>query len=318
VLGFIEMIDQVNNVLDIIRSYLVNRFSLGTRLWLFSLLLKYHLLKTASPLIIYTAWNSKISGYERQEKLIWSKNFDALILLDACRYDVFSIVVYEYLDGRLKPVVSPASYTTSWLRHVWSNKIWNDIVYVSATLFVNKRGLFKEFDARDKFLHMEEVWDWGWSKDLAMVPPSKVNLAVKIAMTKMKIRGFRYRRDYRLVVHYIQPHVPYIVFKNTFALIHQYKKMGYKELSKFTLSHLLLGLLKETIIDNNEVSKVLRRAYEHNLRWVLKYVAELASYLDGRIVITSDHGELLGEYGLYFHPDVPLPQLRLVPWFVVR
>jgi len=221
-------------------------------------------MRIVSPLVIHTTWNARLDKFERQEKLIWSRNFDVLVVLDARKYDIFSDIVYDYLDGKLKPVISPASYTTSWLRRVWSNKIWDDIVYVSATLFVNKRGLFKEFDARDKFLYIEEVWDWGLSKDLATVPPDKVNFAVKPAMTKMKIRGLKYRRDYKLVVHYIQPHVPYVAFKNTFALIHQYRKMRYGEFHKFTYGNLVLGLLKESITNVNEINKILRRAYEHN------------------------------------------------------
>jgi len=41
-----------------------------------------------------------------------------------------------------------------------------------------------------------------------------------------------------------------------------------------------------------------REAYKGNLRLVLQYVAELVSKIDEnkKIVITSDHGELLGEY----------------------
>jgi len=33
--------------------------------------------------------------------------------------------------------------------------------------------------------------------------------------------------------------------------------------------------------------------------------------------VTSDHGELLGEDGLYAHSRINHPELREVPWLVV-
>ena len=73
----------------------------------------------------------------------------------------------------------------------------------------------------------------------------------------------------------------------------------------------------------------IRLLYELNLRFVLKYVNELVRYIHSRdpskkIIITSDHGELLGERGEIGH-DVGwnLPwkyrlKLHEVPWFEVK
>ena len=64
----------------------------------------------------------------------------------------------------------------------------------------------------------------------------------------------------------------------------------------------------------------LRRAYEENLKLVLSYVNELVSYLrrEGLVVITADHGELLGERGLFGHPErVRVPELVEVPWLEI-
>jgi hypothetical protein len=37
--------------------------------------------------------------------------------------------------------------------------------------------------------------------------------------------------------------------------------------------------------------------------------------VDGRVAITADHGNLLGEWGLYGHPlSTPVPALITVPW----
>lgn len=50
----------------------------------------------------------------------------------------------------------------------------------------------------------------------------------------------------------------------------------------------------------------------------LRYVARLAEHINARIIITANHGELLDEYGLYGHMDIIVPQLRIVPWFIVK
>ena len=50
----------------------------------------------------------------------------------------------------------------------------------------------------------------------------------------------------------------------------------------------------------------LIEAYKENLKIVLSYVVKLCSRLPHKkIAITSDHGELLGEEGIYEHPNGP-------------
>lgn len=264
-----------------------------------------------------------------QVSLIRHREFDALIILDACRYDVFSEIAYRYLDGELKLVISPGSTTIEWLKNVWQDRLWNDTVYVSASPLINKRGLLNSFDTRNKFLDIIEVWDWGWDEKLCTVPPYKVNLAVKITMIKMRLRKLLYPRDYKLVIHYVQPHSPYIALRHAVAKIAEDEKLSkyVKDIAvrklkrftgKFSIDYILLGLLKDVLKKDEEVRKALYNAYRKNLEWVLEHVAELSTYLDGKIVITADHGELLGEHGLYFHPDLPLPILRIVPWFIIK
>jgi arylsulfatase A-like enzyme len=64
-------------------------------------------------------------------------------------------------------------------------------------------------------------------------------------------------------------------------------------------------------------------AYYANLVLVLRYVKELINYAVSEgvyydeIVITSDHGDMLGELGLYLHQEYGLPQLTIVPWLKV-
>ena len=322
----------VPNILRTIDTYLMfNVFKLRARVSLANIVLKYYLMRFFLKTLNYenAFLRSRYYKLPRQEELIWNKKFDALIILDACRYDIFSNVIHDYLDGTLIPVISPASVTIDWLRRVWSGRRWPDIVYVSASPMINKRGLLRDFDARKRFLYIEEVWDWGWDEDFITVPPNNVNLAVKLAMTKMKLRGLKYIEDYKLVIHYVQPHAPYVSFKNITSMISKteslkkeiedvtLRKLG-RFCGKLSIDHVLLASLMQVYKNKKTVDYMLKKAYEYNLRWVIKYVAELTTRLNGRIIITADHGELLGEYGLYFHMDLPLPILRMVPWFVVK
>jgi len=324
------MLGVYTTLIDLRRYLKLNMFSIGTRLWLSMMRPKYNLLKIVSKIMKEGIYSYRSPHkLKNQAWLIKRREFDALIILDACRYDVFSEVVYKYLDGRLDLVVSPGSTTIEWLKHTWGNSLWKDVVYVSASPLVNKRGLIEAFDARNRFLDVIEVWDWGWDEKLCTVPPYNVNLGVKIALTSMKLQKLAYPRDYKLVIHYVQPHAPYIALRHVVEKITKDEELSrsvtdvaVRKLGRFTgdfsIDYILLGLLKDVLKDEEKVKKTLFIMYRQNLEWVLKYVAELSIYLNGKIIVTADHGELLGEYGLYFHLDLPLPILREVPWFIVK
>jgi hypothetical protein len=48
---------------------------------------------------------------------------------------------------------------------------------------------------------------------------------------------------------------------------------------------------------------------------VLEEVEKIIRNSDGRIIVTSDHGNALGEWGFYGHPrHVPISSIRRVPW----
>jgi hypothetical protein len=61
----------------------------------------------------------------------------------------------------------------------------------------------------------------------------------------------------------------------------------------------------------------VRDGYRANLDLALVEVERLLHGIDSeRVIITSDHGNATGEYGLYGHPEsMPFDCLREVPWF---
>jgi len=61
------------------------------------------------------------------------------------------------------------------------------------------------------------------------------------------------------------------------------------------------------------------RLYEENLRIALESVAELVEELDGTVVVTADHGEAFGEGGVWeHHIETHIPPLMEVPWLEVE
>ena len=62
----------------------------------------------------------------------------------------------------------------------------------------------------------------------------------------------------------------------------------------------------------------IKKAYAENLKFVLEYLKKLICNLQGKIVITADHGEAFGEKGVLGHPyGVHIRELVEVPWFTV-
>jgi hypothetical protein len=97
------------------------------------------------------------------------------------------------------------------------------------------------------------------------------------------------------------------------------KLLGAEEIEKLRKR---LGLLRPTemeAIARRYGEDVLRHAYGENLKIVLKYASKLLQNLSGKIVITSDHGELLGEEGYYGHMMWSNHfLLREVPWLDLK
>ena len=84
--------------------------------------------------------------------------------------------------------------------------------------------------------------------------------------------------------------------------------------------------LPARVMPDGEIDdETVRTAYDENLALTLPHVEELIATADGRIVVTSDHGNLLGERiapldgKRYGHPwDTDVDGLRKVPWLVVE
>lgn len=233
---------------------------------------------------------------------IMDENWDYLLVLDACRYDVFKKVYKEYFNqGTLHKKLSVGSCTKEWLLKNFTEKA-NDVIYISGTPYVTRIKSNVAFDG-NKFHSVKEVWIDSWQNDTT--PPNEITKSILDAQNQHK--------DKRLIAHFLQPHTPYIGrTKIPNSVYDAHKNLKTK---RFRPVHAIEDGIKYGNLDLNLVKK----AYEDNLRLVLEEIQKIIRHLNGTIVITSDHGECFGEKGLYFHEvGVYTKELIEIPWFIIK
>jgi hypothetical protein len=231
----------------------------------------------------------------------FEKDWDNLVLLDACRYDTF--VEESQINGTLGREVSMASATPEYIASNLRGEKFHDVVYISAngylTHFADK--LDYEFHALFDFFE-PEYWDDTYQ---TVMPEVLTERALKIAAEYP---------DKRVVVHYIQPHWPFIsdIVDQTFNDVSNYAGDDRNFWMAFRSG------------DHGLTDEQLRTAYRDTLRRTLPSLRRLVDALDGKTVVTSDHGQMLGERSFplpireYGHPEgTYTPELVDVPWLVV-
>ncbi|WP_233263375.1 LTA synthase family protein [Halorhabdus sp. CUG00001] len=222
------------------------------------------------------------------------RDWDSLVVLDACRYDIFD--EHNPFEREAKRVHSNASHTGDFLRRNFADS-HPDTVYVTASPQVAQLG--------GEFAHVEHVWQDDWDESERTVLPEKMtDRALELADRFPKKR---------LVVHYMQPHFPFI---------------GPTGENLHSQGSFLNGHRNRTYpsvwerLDAGEADiELVRDAYAENLEVALPAVERLVDTLDGKSVVTSDHGNLYGKrvsplpVRLYGHPPgIPDPELTAVPW----
>lgn len=65
--------------------------------------------------------------------------------------------------------------------------------------------------------------------------------------------------------------------------------------------------------------KEVWEAYRGNLKLVIEEENKLTEELEGKVVLTSDHGNCIGKYGIYAHPPgLRVKELVKVPGVVLK
>lgn len=234
------------------------------------------------------------SRFDHRGEPIFEKEWDVLIILDACRVDLLESVSnkYHFLSSPIPTIRSLGSTSKTWMDRNFSNEYTQEI---RQTAYVTGNPYTQTHLNKGAFSSIDEVWKYGWDEEMGTVPAR--NLTDRAIMTA------RNQNPKRLIIHYMQPHFPSIP------------------------SPLDSGMDLETFGENwssvwdrlrsGDIEKeVVRDSYLANLRYVLDDVELLLANMDAeRVIISADHGNAFGEWGQYGHPtNVPISVLREVPW----
>ncbi len=195
------------------------------------------------------------------------EDWDNMIILDGCRYEMLDD--QNPFEAETEAIFSNASHTLEFLRKNLKGRDNSDIVYVTASPQVARMdlGLHARYD----------VWEKHWNDEHGTVLPGDVTAAAEEAI--------KAHPDKRIIIHYMQPHYPFIGEKADDIASPMYDSILAKK-TKTVWEQLAAGELTE-----DEV----REAYHENLAIVLDEVQELIPLMSGKTVITSDHGNVYGK-----------------------
>jgi len=216
---------------------------------------------------------------------VWKYKWDNLIILDACRYDFFQNMMEPC--EILGKLEKRISRGSSTYDFLLENFSRGNF---SDIVYVTGNP-YVDYLVKNAFYKTVSVWKDSWDEVLGTVLPDQiVKSAIKSKLTWP---------SKRVIVHFMQPHSPFVG---------SYRKEG-----NFWQIALEEGL--------NEAVK----AYKSNLEYVLPYVKRLLRVLPGVTVVTSDHGEAMGERAtplripIYGHPKcVRISPLIEVPWLITK
>lgn len=242
--------------------------------------------------------------YKTEAVDVMSRDWDNLLLLDACRYDYFRC--QNTISGELNPVISHGGQSWEFMRGNFVDKQFHDTIYVTANPHTGKL-------ANDLFYTVEQLHLNEWNDEQETVlPQSVVEAATRI---------YQQYPDKRLIVHFMQPHRPYLG-DTAKRLQRKHDVTGFNR-------HLAYGdegpdtASFATLIERGEISiQKAKKAYSETLDIVLESVNELLKLLSGKSVVSADHGELLGEKIVPFttpkfghsHKYIRNEILYKVPW----
>jgi hypothetical protein len=223
-----------------------------------------------------------------------------MLILDAYRYDLFSELSKEYnLPGELNSYESAGSATPEFLSANIDGVDLTDTVYVTATTMLYRELVMS--NSIDTNIHkIIDVWadsidhgEWGVSPE---------------SVTSEALDALEEYPNKRIVAHYIQPHLPFV---GSFGQS-VYDEIEDRDVWKAKQK----GELKWSDQD-------LWKAYRENAELITEHIANVIDKFPGKTVVTSDHGQLIGErvwpipVKHYSHPaGIWTDKLVKIPWLV--
>lgn len=228
-----------------------------------------------------------------------------MFFFDAGRYDIFDQLVWDYMDGRLERVYNGGfGYTGDWTTHHLVGDFGNRGLFS----YVPLRGFgAAEYDGRKHFAtapdvqpdrtvddRLAELGYLEFDEDRPAyedrIGPHHINKAVRERADGLN-GG---------VIRYIAPHPPFL---------------GLEDLtSESTKTAKTRAALERGDLTHEELTEAYIDTYE----MAFEYACELIPDLDGRVVITADHGTCLSCGQLFHGRRLDMhDHMTVVPWFEV-
>lgn len=229
---------------------------------------------------------------------IYEKDWDVLIVLDACRADLFAEVAdeYDYIEA-VDSTLSVGSRSNEWMQENFTPEFADQI---AETALITGNPFSEKVVDQSKFELVDEVWKYAWDDERGTIQPGPI--------TDRAIHVSRNQHPEKMILHYMQPHFPFVPYPDMHP--------------GFSLDEFADPAAEDiwTQLERGEYTREeIWNAYRANLEYILDELNLLLENLDyENIIITADHGNALGEFGFYGHPEgIPLNCLREVPWSLV-
>jgi len=200
---------------------------------------------------------------------------------------------YEFIDN-MHSVRSVDTMTREWMHGNFHDEYEAEM---AETVYVCGNPMSQKMLDPDDFALLDEVWKYAWDDEVGTMPPRPV--------TDRAISLGRSRSPERMILHYMQPHFPFIPEPD---LDHGIDIDRFGELPWDNV----WDRLRKGQLDQSDVCS----AYRKNLDYVLEDIAILLDNIQAeKVAITSDHGNAIGEWGIYGHPiHMPIHSIQSVPW----
>jgi hypothetical protein len=225
---------------------------------------------------------------------LYDYEWDCAIILDACRYDLAQQNnKAKKLLGNPSRVYSLGANSERWMSRTFqaaSEKQLQGTHYVTA-------NIFSETAVPDG-VRCTEVWKSDFDQSLSTVPPR--------AVTDSAVQIGREESPHRLLIHYMQPHLPPVTDNLDLELDLDFRD-GWGADNPWRS-------IEDGSVDPGEI----KEAYLGNLTPVIEELDVILQNISAKkVVVTADHGNMLGEFGKWghFRANAIHPGVRLVPWW---
>jgi hypothetical protein len=228
----------------------------------------------------------------------FGNEWDVLVILDACRYDLAVESPATDQFGQPKRVWSLGGNSPTWIDRAFSAASSDQL---ASTAYISGNPFTRDAPIKQLAYH-DNLLEYAFDDELGTVPPRPV--------TDRATSAIRAGVADRYILHYMQPHLPPVYdsdeseeFEHDIIPPHH----GGGDTNYW-----------REAVNGERSGEMVARAYRRNLTPVIEDVELLLRNVDAdTVTITADHGNFLGERGRWGHGYATSlhPALRVVPLY---